>query len=219
MKQIAILVEGQTEEQFVKRILFDYFLKKDICVEPITVKTSRTPVCSYRGGTITFEKAKKEIQRLLTPKYDKVTTFFDYYGLECSFFPFNFDKSLNPYDKVKKLEDYFQNCINNTKFLPYIQLHEFETFLFVDADLTVNNLINCNKKMVKQEIVNALDISDNNPELINDSPQTAPSKRIENVHPSYQKPLEGNIVCGAVGLEVLKNKCKHFREWIEKLEQ
>ena len=85
MIRLAILVEGQTEEKFVKELLIPYFLKINIVITPITLKTKRTSsMADYKGGMVTFSKAKKELLKLI-PSFDFVTTMFDYYGLKKDF--------------------------------------------------------------------------------------------------------------------------------------
>jgi hypothetical protein len=58
------------------------------------------------------------------------------------------------------------------------------------------------------------------PEEINESPQTAPSKRIIRYIPDYesQKAQVGPMVAEDIGLTLLREKCPHFGEWITKLE-
>jgi len=58
-----------------------------------------------------------------------------------------------------------------------------------------------------------------NPEEINDNPDTHPSKRIENVYPEYNKILHDIDIIEAIGIKVILQKCRHFREWIEKLKE
>jgi hypothetical protein len=62
----------------------------------------------------------------------------------------------------------------------------------------------------------------NNPELVNDKRETAPSRRIisavecgNKYH--YNKPLSGVNVTMAVGIDQLKARCVHFCEWVERL--
>lgn len=57
-----------------------------------------------------------------------------------------------------------------------------------------------------------------NPEEINDSPITAPSKRVEVIVPGYEKPLLGCLAVFNIGLEAIRAECPHFREWLERLE-
>lgn len=219
MNCVAMLVEGPTEEQFVKKVLSPYLLKKGIFVEPIIVKTKITVQQTFKGGTIKLEKALNDIRRLINPKYSLVTTFFDFYGLEKSFLPENYREDIEPYEKIRLVEENLYKQVNSEKFLPYIQLHEFETFLFVDSEVTVNNLLNCRKSQLKSKIDGILAGFNNNPELVNNSPQTAPSKRIEKMYPAYQKPLAGTFVCQELGIDEIRKKCKHFSEWLEKLER
>ena len=63
-----------------------------------------------------------------------------------------------------------------------------------------------------------------NPELINNGPETAPSKRIikaiegdKRTHYNYNKPKTGKFVTKNIGIDELRSRCKHFNEWIEKL--
>ena len=219
MNCVAMLVEGPTEEQFVKKVLSPYLLKKGIFVEPIIVKTKITVQQTFKGGTIKLDKALNDIRRLINPKYSLVTTFLDFYGLDKSFLPENYREDLEPYEKIKLVEENLYEQVKNEKFLPYIQLHEFETFLFVDSEVTVNNLLNCRKSQLKSKLDGILAEFNNNPELVNNSPQTAPSKRIEKMYPAYQKPLAGTFVCQELGIDEIRKKCKHFSEWLEKLER
>ena len=209
---IAISVEGQTEESFIKQILMPYLLAKNIFVEPIIVKTKKMANHSFKGGTISFEKSIRDISRLLTTKYDLVTTFYDYYGLHKDFIP---EHTLtNSYEIIKLIEDKMSVHINNEKFIPYIQLHEFETFLFIESDTTVNNLMDCRKNLVEQSINKALQQANNNPELVNNSPETAPSKRILKAYSSYQKITDGTNICRDLGIQKIREHCPHFDNWI-----
>lgn len=56
-----------------------------------------------------------------------------------------------------------------------------------------------------------------NPEMINNSEQTAPSKRIIEIYPSYQKIIDGTMIAEAMGIEKMIEECPHFARWIDKL--
>ena len=56
------------------------------------------------------------------------------------------------------------------------------------------------------------------PEDINDSPETAPSKRVEHLVAGYQKPLLGTLAVLEIGLDCIRQECKHFDDWLSKLE-
>lgn len=102
-------------------------------------------------------------------------------------------------------------------FIPYIQLHEFEALLFVDIIRLQNEypLSGDRIRLLKEETAVYGD-----PEMIDNSPDTAPSKRIiaavqRNYH--YNKVQSGAAVTSAIGMESLLDKCRHFREWIERI--
>ena len=104
----------------------------------------------------------------------------------------------------------------NPRFIPYIQLHEFETLMLADLDqlktMYPDRKTHINK--LKKEI------GEENIELINGGQNTAPSKRIIMATPGYQcqKSSVGPIVAEDIGICTLKRKCRHFNEWVTRLE-
>ena len=58
-----------------------------------------------------------------------------------------------------------------------------------------------------------------NPEEINNSSETAPSKRLIKAIPGYNKIVYGNIIAEQIGLQTIRDKCPLFNEWIKQLEQ
>jgi hypothetical protein len=64
MKKVLILVEGQTEEKFIKELLVPYFENKSIYIVPIIISTSRRKSGSkYKGGIIISKKIGIEKMR------------------------------------------------------------------------------------------------------------------------------------------------------------
>lgn len=55
------------------------------------------------------------------------------------------------------------------------------------------------------------------PEHINNSPETAPSKRLEALIPGYAKVKNGSILSQDMGIDVIMENCKHFSDWIKKI--
>ncbi len=140
---------------------------------------------------------------------------FDLYALPHDFPGFSEAKNQNdPYQRVEILEKAFAQDIANDRFIPYIQLHEFETLVFADPQQLDWEYMEHDKsvgRLVKM-------IGDKNPELINDGKETAPSKRIIAEIPEYDK-LGGVIVVEKIGLKKLRSRCRHFSEWLNRLEQ
>ena len=122
----------------------------------------------------------------------------------------------DPYERVKLLEGSLAKDIGDSRFIPYIQLHEFEALLLSDP-----------KKLDSQfddsdavERITVLVSQFSSPELIDDGIETAPSKRIAAEIPAYAsvKASAGPLVAERIGLPTMRAKCCHFGEWIRKLE-
>ncbi len=212
MKVIYVISEGQTEAKFVNRVLKPYLMSKNIfAVIPITPETSP----GHNGGDMTFYRYKKKALDLLKNKKNAiVTSMIDFYKLRRDFPSYRDSKKIDDkYRQVEFLEAEISKEIDNERFIPYIQLHEFEGILF--SDLKGFNAINIEQK----ELVKIKDIVDENPnpELINDGEHTAPSKRLLRIIRKYDKVLYGTMIAESIGIETIIKKCLHFREWINKL--
>ena len=93
-------------------------------------------------------------------------------------------------------------------------MHEFEALLFSDCDRLGAGIEKPELVPRFQEIRNAF----RNPEEIDDSPETAPSKRLKNLVPEYQKVLFGTLGAQAIGLARMRESCPHFDGWLRRLE-
>lgn len=219
MIRLHIIAEGQTEETFVRDILTDHLGNFDICTDVRCVETSRKRHQIYRGGLLTYEKAKKDIQRWMKEDQNseaRFTTMFDLYALPNNFPQFNeSQQQTDSYQKVKQLEKAFKENIGNERFIPYIQLHEFEALILSDPSKFGIRFPEYSDK-IKQLMIECH--SYNSPELINDNPNTAPSKRIKNLISTYDKVSAGSLIAKEIGLSTIRNKCPHFNEWLTTLE-
>jgi hypothetical protein len=221
MIRLHVTAEGQTEQNFANRVLTPHLANLNVFVDARCVLTSKDNRAGkeYRGGLKSYEKAKKDIQTWL--KEDKhaecrFTTMFDLYALPDNFPGYtDAKKKTDPYEWVRILEESLAWDIDDRRFIPYIQLHEFEALILADPrqldweylehDVPIENLISM--------------VGSQNPELINDGKETAPSKRILKEIPEYDKVTAGVAVAGKIGLQTLREKCNHFNEWLSGLEQ
>ena len=64
----------------------------------------------------------------------------------------------------------------------------------------------------------AITVEFDTPEDINDSPTTAPSKRIKRLIPSYRKRLDGPPLAAEIGLNGIRSECPRFDAWLHRLE-
>lgn len=224
MKRLHIIAEGQTEEAFVKKTLTEFLGDHNISTDVRCVLTSKDKHrqdIKYRGGMINYAKAKNDIIQWLKEEQNnndvRFSSMFDLYALPNDFPGFCIaKKQVDPYTKVKILEQAFADDINDYRFIPYIQLHEFETLLFTYPQKFEIEYIG-NQKGI--DILKSIVEEKGNPELINDGVDTAPSKRIIKVFPDYanNKPAIGSMIAHEIGMDCLSKSCKHFAEWVEKL--
>lgn len=213
--KINILVEGQTEETFVNQVLAPYLLEYSIFPVPIILRTNiEENGTTHKGGFVKYSEIRKQILRLLDDSIAKiVTAMMDYYALSKSFPGKEAVQGINCFERVGYLEKMWADDINHQKFLPYLQLHEFEAILFT-SPLEISNsfsMKHINKQL--EDIRRKFD----SPEEINDNPNTNPSKRIMNIIPQYQKVFHGPLIASRIGLDEIKSQCRHFSDWIDKL--
>lgn len=219
---LHILCEGQTEERFVKEVLSPYLQQFNIYPKPILLLTSKKK--NARGGMLSYAQAKRDLTILQKQFRDNnsehhlFTTMFDYYALPDDF-P-GVEESIEIQDvrsRISLLEDKFAEDMRRGAFIPYIQLHEFEALLFVDIlKLQTEYPLSSEKIRVLKEETDIY----GDPEMINNSPDTAPSKRIitalaQDYH--YNKVQSGAAITSVIGIENLLDNCQHFKEWIENI--
>ena len=216
MKRVLISVEGQTEETFIRDVLNKDIELLGIYLIPTLVTTKvvkHGP--NFKGGVTSYGRIKRDLLRLLNDRDAvAITTMYDLYELPKDF-PGYHSRPPQPYDKVRHLENAFASDIDDRRFKPYIQLHEFESFLFVAPNITAQELGLDHSQLgaITQIRTNVA-----TPEEINDNPDTSPSKRIMSICDSYDKTFDGPLVTSSVGLDQLRTNCPHFNQWLEWLE-
>lgn len=195
MVRVGISVEGATEERFVKMVLAPYLATKQIYVTPISV-----------GGAINLDRIRSELKRMAS-SFSYVTTFYDFYG---------FQGSAEGETKVSlelKIKEHAHPSIQ-AKLIPYVQMYEFEGLLFTSPEAIAMHLSGDNLMSWAQAVLSQFN---NNPEDINDSTETAPSKRLIQ-KTNYRKTTHGPNIAEEIGIEVLREKCGGFDEWLVRLE-
>jgi hypothetical protein len=228
-KRVYVVVEGKTESIFVAKVLSPYFAQRTdskLMLYPTQNETSS----GYKGGVVSYKKLIDNISTL--SKLDSsgyITTFIDYYGLSATNFPHYTEvskKVVDVYEKVARFEKQIGLDVQDIcgqRFIPYIQLHEFEALYFADYErfLKIDPMWN---ETHTSAITAILHKANYQPELINDNPDTAPSKRLQNklcyskVHHSgiFASYLEHNNSIN-LAVEKMSETCPHFNQWLEKL--
>jgi hypothetical protein len=177
-----------------------------------------------RGGIRPWQGVKRDILRHLREDRSAIAAIMvDYYGL-----PLDWpgraeapgENSTSGKAKlvesalIEDISEEMGNRFDARRFIPLVMMHEFEALLFSDPDRFANAI----GKAGLTEEFRAIRQEFEHPEDINDSPETAPSKRIENLFPGYEKPLYGVIAALEIGLQMMRNECPHFNEWLNHLE-
>ncbi len=221
MIRLHIIAEGQAERQFVKKVLAPHLAAFHVMADARCVLTSRDKHHGkkYSGGLVSYRKAKRDIQDWI--KEDdhtdcRFTTMFDLYALPNKFPGYDETKTCQgAYQKIALLEARLKENIGDARFIPYIQLHEFETLILADP-----TKLACEYMEHEQKIAHLMDtIRGMNPELINQGSRTAPSKRILREIPEYDKITAGTAIIKKIGLATLRERCRHVNEWLSTLER
>lgn len=211
-------MEGQTEESFVSRVLAPILWPREIYVNAIILGPP-----GHKGCNPKYARLRKDVLRQL--KQDRTaycSTILDFYGLATDFPGMPLPANLSSLDKVLRIERAVSDDIvaevpdlrPDVRFLPYLQLHEYEGLLFSDPPAFAAGIRQRKLTAPLQAIRNAF----NTPEDINATPNGAPSKRVLSTYPSYRKVLDGTLAAQSVGIERMRQECPHFRDWLERLE-
>jgi hypothetical protein len=225
MKNLQIVVEGSSEEAFVNDVLVKHFAALNIFISARKIKTGwdRLNNKPAKGGLLKYSLFKKDVLRWIESDNGRPNTFYSSF-IDLYAFPTDSESPytreiqniINPYLKISALESAIGLDINHLTFIPYVQLHEFEALILVEPDRLLT-MYPGDKKGIQELKRNIHGI---NPEEINELPQSSPSKRIIMYLPNYkvQKAQVGPLVAEDIGLNLLREKCPHFNEWITKLE-
>lgn len=216
MKRLIIVCEGQTEQEFCNDILQPHLIQFGIVVQNPTIKKTA-------GGIVSWSSLKHQIETHL--KQDPtafVTTLIDFYGINANHNYPNWLQANQHNDKNIGMDIMEQGMLASIpaqlqqKFIPYIQLHEFEGLLFCDINVFDNGFEE-NEFLDYNYLVQTLN-DNHNPELINDSSITAPSKRLLKIIKDYSKITHGCLIAQDIGINNIRAKCPRFNKWIDDLE-
>jgi len=212
------VVEGQTEETFVRELIAPFFGEQSVFVDAHRVTTGRKGANAHRGGFVKYAHLRRDLE--LWMKEDQqpeswFTTMVDLYGLPSDFPGFGRCSSISrPIERARCLENELKSDLDHPRFVPYLQLHEFEALLFSDPQSFLTAFPNSLNEVAELDQIRR---GAGNPEQIDDGPETAPSKRISNLLPQYTKAVHGPIIAREITLAKIRRECKHFDEWVDAL--
>ena len=219
MGRLLIHVEGWTEVRFVNEVLRNHLEPHSVSARIIGNARQR----EQRGGIRSWPHVRKGIVNHLREDHASfATTMVDYYAMPVSW-PGRAQSTNrgSTEEKARCVEDAMRDDLaaemgsgfNSLRFVPFVVMHEFEGLLFSDC-------VAFSRAIDRHDLAGDFrDIRDQfpTPEDIDDSPVTAPSKRIEALEPRYQKPLFGVLAVLEIGLDRIQEECPHFRSWLNQL--
>ena len=225
--RIIALVEGPTEETFARRLLAPKLGARGVAITATTYGRPRR-----QGGIPSWRRAQRELVRLLKEDRGRcVTTMFDYYRLpsdwpgrkeiaEKSAGSASAGERAEAVERamLRRIMDGLGDDGGGSRFIPYVQMHEFEALLFSEPSILGEVLsLRADPSGIIRTLEQLID-EFSTPEEIDDGPTTAPSKRILSIAGAYQKVVDGNRVASRIGLATMRRKCPHFGRWLGRLE-
>jgi hypothetical protein len=218
--RLYVLVEGDTEEGFVKRVLGPHLDAREVFTTPIIVSTSRDHAGRKHKGGGYWKDWRKDLERLTRSQPGpevRFSTLFDLYGLPGDF-P-QLDDHRDVVDTTRRaelLERAMAEVVDDRRLIPYLQRHEFEVLVLAGLD-ALEDLLDAEEDRNGLSALR-VEVQGVCPEDVDDGPDTAPSKRLRAHIPSYQKPIHGPLVVEHEGLDALREKCPRFGDWLARLE-
>ncbi len=208
-------MKGKQKKAFIKELLSPHFLSLGTVLSPSLIGKP-----GHKGGAVNLNRLFPDIRlRLLGDPTAYCTTFFDFYGLDSQFFgKQEASQYVQAADKARCVQEALADHVEvqlgshaHQRFIPYVQMYEFEALLFSDPLKFAQGVGQSNLHARLQNIRTAFA----SPEEINDSPVTAPSKRLASLLPEYEKPLMGTLGALEIGLTPMRQACPLFNRWLE----
>jgi len=209
---LRILCEGPTEVNFVSQVLGPHLSGLSVFAKP-------EPLRKGYFGIVSFDKLRRAVKADIgrSRAHEYVTTMIDLYGL--GDYPGVEPRGgENARERVARIEREMAEELPSPRFLPYVQLHEFESLVLADVDRIPAEFPDGEADHAPEQL--RASIGDIEPELVDDGHDSAPSKRIIAVVPAYAplKAVAGPAIARAIGLPALRLCCPHFGEWLARLE-
>lgn len=221
MTELVVVSEGQTEEAFIRQLVAPTLAERAVFTTPRLLRTSRRG----RGGGLTGDRVLHHLPRILKERDDVyVSTFFDLYGLAPDFPGLSEASGVpDPIQRAVGIEAAFGDAVveiagcRRAQFVPHIQPHEFEALLFADVSAFVTVRNTWHKHLPQLVSIRAQYPT---PEHINDGRTTHPSARLGRLlhGPSYNKRADGPEIGANIGLPRMRAECRHFAQWLRRME-
>lgn len=214
-----MLVEGQSEEAFVKQTLAPWLAASGVFVQgPIVLWTKRLPAGGgHRGGVGSWEQIRKNLSPLLADGDAWVTTLLDFYGLpeDVPGLAEHRGRGAAADQQAASMQAEMAAAFGQApRFLPFLALHEFEAWLFAEPDVVATHFGN---PAIATRLAGEIP-SPGGPEAIKHGHDTHPKARLLKHCPGYKETSDGPTVLGKIGIPAIRARCPHFDGWLAQLE-
>ena len=224
MVRLYLFAEGRAEQTFADTVLKPHLAEQHVFMRrPVLIAHAHERHRTHRGGGRNFLAMQNDILRFL--KQDSgcdvfFTSMIDLYALHRGF-PGAEEAEKHrkdPYRRVEALEESWARETRDPRFIPHIQLHEYEAYLFADIRVLSHYYEKSDRAIrALSEVADSF----TSPEWIDDGEHTAPSRRIIGHLPRYarEKSTVGVQAAERIGLRKIRDRCPHFSRWVERLER
>ena len=219
MARILIHVEGRTETDFINGVLAEYLYQVGFTVVSARL-LGNARRRNRRSGIREWKTVKKE-----TVNHHKgdsnvlASLMVDYWGLPDSWPGRKLSQSRRaPKDRADTVQKAVAKQVSSEirgpeRFIAYVVMHEFKDLLFSDPGAFATGI---GRPCLSREFTQIRREFDT-PEHVNDSSDTAPSKRIGRVCKGYQKRTDGIQAFQRIGIETVREACPLFHDWVCRL--
>ena len=224
MPDVLVLCEGPTEREFCREVVGPHMAALGVRV----AGTLRGKPDRKQGGIKDWATYRSEIVRLgRTSSHHYVATLVDFYAMPASW-PGRTEANgkaivqRGAHVEAALRADLVSDLAN--RFIPCVQLHEFEALLFVAPTAAVGSLRASapdltNLQLAAAQMAAVTTRCGGTVEHIDDSPETAPSKRLKAIFNRYDKVAWGVLAAKNVTLPVLRKGCAWLDRWVCSLEK
>lgn len=223
MPEVIVVCEGQTEREFCRSVVAPGLVAHNVWLHATLVGKPQRK----RGGIREWPVYRDELLRLGRQRADwYVGVLVDYYAMPESWPGRAEAPTKQPEERGRYVEESILRHLETEmggRLVPCVQLHEFESLLFVSPEATAGSLATLASDLSAPRLGAMLSAvveqCGGRVEQIDDSPQTAPSKRLAAMASRYDKVAWGVSAAAAAGLDVLREGCPWLDRWVSALEQ
>ena len=215
--EVVVLVEGATEQRFIKELLAPHMAVRNVFLTPIILDKT-----GEKGGDVKFARARNDIGKHLKQRHDTyVTLMVDYYGINGDWPGYTESRKEALHTRKAEimnqataeiLAKLFPEYSPERRFIPYISMHEIEA-LYFSAPAALATKLGVSLASI-DEILSEC----GEPENVNDNIQTAPSKRLEKLSDRFKKTSTGLAIAREIGISCMREACPIFNTWLNQLE-